>query len=202
MSECGKLPKLLSLQLRDGTEVVARPLSPDDREGLADGYRLLSPEARYQRFWVRGGDVISASTLDRLLNTDGSNHAIWAILDRSRDYPGLGAASYWRSKTNPTDAEFSVTVLDSEHGRGIGTLLLAILWIHAYQSGIETLTGYVMPENQQAIDWMCDTGADGHWDGYQAIFKWRLGDVSSLPMTAAAGDLAQWLAELTPESDC
>jgi len=189
----------LDLTLRDGTPVLARPLTPEDRQGLADGYRLLSPAARYQRFWVRTGDVISDSTLDRLLNADNLDHAIWAIIDHSRDYAGLGAASYWRSKTDPTDAEFSVTVLDSEHGRGIGTLLLAILWIQAYQQGIETLTGYVMPENQQAIDWMCDTGADGHWDGYQAIFRWKLGDVSSLPMTPAAGDLAQWLAELTPE---
>ncbi|BDS07844.1 hypothetical protein NT6N_28840 [Oceaniferula spumae] len=188
----------LLLNLRDGTPVVARPLDPSDREGLAEGYRRLSPEARYQRFWVRTGDVISDSTLDRLLNTDTENHSTWAILDRSRDYPGLGAASFWRSKTDPTDAEFSVTVLDTEQGRGIGTLLLAILWIQAYQQGIETFTGYAMPENQKAIDWLCDTGATGHWDGYQAIFRWNLNDVSSLPMTPAAGDLAQWLAELTP----
>lgn len=178
--------------------MVVRPLTPEDKQNLAEGYRLLSPEARYQRFWVRTGDVISDSTLDRLLQANSADHAIWAVIDRSRDYPGLGAASYWRSGTDPTDAEFSVTVLDTDHGRGIGTLLLAILWIQAYQSGIETLTGYVMPENQQAIDWMCDTGADGHWDGYQAVFRWNLGGVSSLPMTAAAGDLAQWLAELAP----
>jgi len=189
----------LNLKLRDGTPISARPLGPADRAELADGYQLLSIESRYQRFWTRTGEVIGERMLDRLLDHDNGNHTIWAILDASRDYPGTGAASYWRFPNDPTKAEFSCTVLDRDHGRGIGTLLLAILWLDAYSKGIEEFVGYTMPENQQAIGWMLDTGGEGEWDGYKAIFRWDLTDTSKLPLTLAAGDLAEWIAELTPE---
>ncbi|MEJ6780499.1 MAG: hypothetical protein QNK86_13610 [Akkermansiaceae bacterium] len=77
--------------------------------------------------------------------------------------------------------------------------MLAILWLDAYSKGIEEFVGYTMPENQQAIGWMLDTGGEGEWDGYKAIFRWDLTDTSKLPLTLAAGDLAEWIAELTPE---
>ncbi|MCP5537018.1 MAG: GNAT family N-acetyltransferase [Akkermansiaceae bacterium] len=188
----------LTLKLRDGTPVSARPLGPADREDLAEGYQQLSMESRYQRFWTRTGEVIGERMLDRLLNPDHGNHSIWAVLDASREYPGMGAASYWRFADDPGKAEFSCTVLDRDQGRGVGTLLLAILWLEAYANGIEEFVGYTMPENQQAIGWMLDTGGEGEWDGYKAIFRWDLTDTSKLPLTLAAGDLAEWIAELTP----
>lgn len=188
----------LHLKLRDGTPVSARPLGPADRKQLAAGYPMLSEQSRYQRFWTRTGEVIGDRMLDRLLAVDEQNHMIWAVLDASRDYPGLGAASFWRFKDAPATAEFSCTVLDRDQGRGVGTLLLAILWLDAFSKGIEEFVGYTMPENKQAISWMMGTGAEGEWDGYKAIFRWDLTDASKLPLTLAAGDLAEWLAELTP----
>ncbi len=187
----------LALQLRDGTPVSARPLGPADRENLATAYQLLSPDARYQRFWTRTGEVIGDRMLDRLLTVDGDSHAIWAVIDNSREYPGMGAASYWRYPDDPTKAEFSCTVLDRDHGRGIGTLLLALLWLDAYSKGIEEFVGYTMPENQQVIGWMLATGGQGEWDGYKAIFRWNLADVSLLPLTPTAGELAERLAALS-----
>lgn len=191
--------KRIHVHLRDGTPVSARPLGPNDREQLAAGYTLLSEQSRYQRFWIRTGEVIGDKMLDRLLTIDEQNHVIWAVLDTTRDYPGMGAASFWRFPDEPTRAEFSCTVLDRDHGRGVGTLLLAILWLDAFSKGIEEFVGYTMPENKQAINWMLDTGAEGDWDGYKAIFRWDLTDASKLPLTLAAGDLAEWLTELTSQ---
>ena len=189
----------LALKLRDGTPVSARPLGPADREMLATGYQLLSPDARYQRFWTRTGEVIGEHMLDRLLTVDDESHAIWAVIDSSRKYPGMGAASYWRHPDDPTKAEFSCTVLDGDHGRGIGTLLLALLWLDAYSKGIEEFVAYTMPENQQVLGWMLATGGQGEWDGYKAIFRWNLTDVSLIPFTATAGELAERLAALSSE---
>lgn len=193
------IPDRLELHLRDGTPVVARPLTPADRAYVAEGYRMLSPQARYQRFWVRDGEVIGDAMLDRLLTGELPHHAIWTVFDPVReDFPGLGAASFWRSRSDPADAEISATVLDRDQGRGVGTLLLAILWLTAYRCGIETLTGYTMPENTAAIHWMRDTGAEGHWDGYNAVFRWQLGNPAAIPATPAGADLAGRLAELSP----
>jgi GNAT superfamily N-acetyltransferase len=193
------IPERLDLLLRDGTLVVARPLTPSDRGYVAEGYRLLSPDARYQRFWVRDGEIIGDAMLDRLLTGNLPNHAIWTVFDPAREgFPGLGAASFWRSKDDPTDAEISATVLDRDHGRGVGTLLLSILWLVAYRYGIETFTGYTMPENVAAIRWMQATGAQGEWDGYNAVYRWKLGDLDAIPETSAGTDLAGRLADLAP----
>ena len=110
------IPERLELALRDGTPVVARPLTPADREMVADGYRRLSPEARYQRFWVREGKVIGDAMLDRLLGGSPPEHAVWTVFDPARQgFPGMGAASFWRSDTDPEEAEFSVTVLPEDY---------------------------------------------------------------------------------------
>ena len=193
------IPERLDLHLRDGTPVVARPLAPTDRAYVAEGYRLLSPDARYQRFWVRDGQIIGDAMLDRLLTGALPNHAIWTVFDPTREgFPGLGAASFWRSTEDPTDAEISATVLDRDQGRGVGTLLLSILWLLAYRHGIETFTGYTMPENIAALRWMQATGARGEWDGYNAVYRWELGDLDAIPETSAGADLAARLADLAP----
>ncbi len=188
----------LELELRDGTAVVARALTPADRELVAEGYRQLSPEARYQRFWVRDGDVIGDAMLDRLLTGDPPEHAVWTVFDPAREgFKAMGAASFWRSAKDPAEAEFSVTVLDGDQRRGVATLLLAILWLIAYRHGMVRLVGYTMPENTRALRWMRDTGATGEWDGYNAVYRWDLADLDSLPATPAGAELAGRLAELS-----
>jgi hypothetical protein len=44
---------------------------------------------------------------------------------------------------------------------------------------------------------MRDTGAEGEWDGYNAVFHWKLADLDALPETPAGADLAGRLAELS-----
>lgn len=190
---------LEDLHLHDGTPVVARALVPADRLALAEAYRKLSPASRYNRFWTHGGDVIGKRMLDRVLHQDLSTHITWVILDPARaDFPGVGAASWWRDGAASTEAEFSAVVLDGDHGRGIGTLLLAILWQLARRAGIRNLIGYGLTENRRAADWMRDTGAAGHWDGHKLVFTWTLDAIDELPDTRAARDLANRLAEVAP----
>ncbi len=188
---------MIETVLADGTEVLVRPLVPADRGSLAEGYRRLSPESRYQRFWSRTGEVIGDRMLDRLLKQEAGNHAVWAVLDPAREYPGLGAASFWRSAEQPEEAEFSCTVLDADQRKGVGTLLLAVLWLAARRVGIRRFVGYTMPENVRAVRWMRDTGAEAEWDGYKVIFRWELDDLDRLPPTTAGIALAERLAEFS-----
>ena len=189
----------LDIELRDGTPVVVRPLTPADRAGLEEAYRRLSPEARYHRFWTHTGEVIGGKMLDKVLDQDPMQHMAWAVLDSSRPFPGIGVASWWRNPQNPDEAEFSVTVLDDDHGRGVGTLLLAVTWLSAFHAGVNQFIAYTLTDNRQAAQWMRDCGAEATWDGYNLIFRWDLNNVAHLPHTRASKDLSHWLARLAPE---
>lgn len=188
----------LELVLRDGTPVIVRPLIEDDRAMVAEAYRRLSPEARYHRFWTRTGEMLGDAMLNRLVEQDPTRHVTWTVLDPTRDFPGMGGASWWRNHDTPDEAEISAMVLDDDQMRGIGTLLLAVMWLTAYRAGIDRLCGYTLTENRRAANWMRDCGGKGEWDGYKLAFHWKLSDLDALPETAAAADLASWLAELSP----
>jgi len=186
------------LELRDGTPVIVRPLLEEDRAAVVEVYRRLSPEARYQRFWTRTGEMIGDAMLDRLLEQNPARHETWAVLDPAREFPGIGGASWWRDATRPDEAEISALVLDDDHGRGIGTLLLAVMWLTAFRAGLDHLVAYSLADNRRAANWMRDCGGQGSWDGYKLVFRWDLDNLDALPATAAAADLAAWLAELSP----
>jgi len=188
-------PGPIQLVLRDGTPVVARALVPGDRASLAEAWRRLSPESRYNRFWTHGGDAVGDAMLDRVLRQNPAVHIAWAVLDPAREFPPMGGASWWRDGAAADEAEFSVVVLDGDQRRGIGTLLLAILWRLARREGIRRLTGYSLTENRAAADWMRDTGAHGHWDGYKLVFTWNLDDPGCFPETPAAADFRARLEE-------
>ena len=192
------IPDRLELELRDGTAVIVRPLIASDRAELAEAYRRVSPEARFNRFWTHTGEVIGEKLLDRVLSQDELRHISWAVLDPAREFSPMGAASWWRDGIQPSEAEISLIVMDGDQGRGIGTLLLAVMWLTAFRAGLESLVGYVQAENRQAVDWMRDCSASAEWDGYKLVFRWDLNDLDRLPETAAAADLADWLATLAP----
>lgn len=188
----------LELQLRDGTPVIARPLIPEDRAELAEAYRRLSPEARFNRFWTHTGEVVGEKMLDRVIDQNPVTHVSWAVLDPSRPFSPMGAGSWWRNANDPGEAEISFLVLDDDHGRGIGTLLLALMWLTAVRAGVKSLVGYVMVENRQAAGWMNDCGAAGEWDGYKLVYRWSLLDSEMRSETGAAAELKRWLAHLGP----
>jgi len=186
------------LHLRDGTPVILRPLLEEDRALVVEAYRRISPEARYQRFWTHTGEMLGDAMLDRLVQQDRSTHMTWTVLDPSREFAGVGGASWWRAVNQPDEAEMSIMVLDDDQGRGIGTLLFAAMWLTAYRAGIDHLVGYTLMDNRRAAKWMRDCGGRGEWDGYKLAYHWDLADLDCLPETPAAADLAARLAELSP----
>jgi len=186
------------LALRDGTPVIVRPLLEEDRPLVAEAYRRLSPEARYQRFWTPIGELLGDTMLDRLIEQNPQRHVTWVVLDPSREFAGVGGASWWRNAANPAEAEISAMVLDADQRRGIGTLLLAVMRLTAIRAGVTQLVGFTLQDNRRAAQWMQDCGASGTWDGYKLVFRWNLVTCEALPATPAGNDLAAWLEQLSP----
>lgn len=185
----------IPVTLDDGTATNIREISEADRERLAEGYRMLSPEARYHRFWTKVGEL-GDGMLDRLTKADQFDHVVWGATDPAHLHtPGMGAASYWRSKLDLEEAEFAATVVDPYQHCGLGTLLLGVLWQVGRANGLTRMVGYAMPENRKAIDWMRHIGASAEWDGYKVILRWNLCPPEELPNTPRGQILSKRLEE-------
>lgn len=145
--------------LEDGTPLLLRSLRPEDRGSVAAAFRRLSPDALYFRFWARFREV-NPRLVEQICSPDQKDHVGWAILHETRDdIPCVAGASLWRLKDDPQAAEVSFTVADEFQGRGLGTLLLAVLWEHALSLGIRRVIGYVLRENLAMRAWWSALGA-------------------------------------------
>jgi GNAT superfamily N-acetyltransferase len=137
-------------RLPDGILVRTRPLRPEDRDKLRNGFARLSPESKYRRFFSAPA-TLSDATLDYLTRTDGRDHvAIGAELaDKGVDTSyGIGIARFVRVAEEPTTAEAAVAVIDEMQHRGVGRVLLHELIEAAREREITTFVCHVLPGNE------------------------------------------------------
>jgi hypothetical protein len=147
-----------TLPLLDGTPALFRPVTPADKERLQDGLEMLSPEARYLRFFSPVTHL-SEEELRFFTEVDQVNHVAWGAINPDEPaFPGLGIARFVRLKETPEIAEAAVTVIDGYQRKGLGTLLVCLMYLLARELGVCTLRGTVLPENRFLIDWLHGLG--------------------------------------------
>ncbi len=132
--------------LRDGTRMTIRPIEPDDRAALAEGFRRLSPESRYRRFFSPVPELRERD-LDYLTRVDHHDHE--ALVAVAPDGDGAGVARYVR--TGADVAEPAIVVADDWQGRGVASALLGALVARARAEGIARFETPVLATNADAI---------------------------------------------------
>jgi GNAT superfamily N-acetyltransferase len=140
-----------------------RPVRPSDKPFFRHGFRRLSPQSRYFRFFAARSSLGEAE-LRYLTEVDHESHvALVAVDDEAAAMPegeappweprrasltcGLGVARFVRVSDEPEVAEVAVTVVDEAQGRGVGTLLLDRLCGEARRLGIRRFRWEVLAEN-------------------------------------------------------
>jgi nucleotide-binding universal stress UspA family protein len=136
----------VSVVLRDGSRLLVRPIEPDDREELAAGFRRLSPESRYRRFFGPMPELRERD-LDYLTRVDHRDHEALVALDEATG-EGVAVARYVR--TAPDEAEPAVVVADDWQRRGVGTRVLDLLVRRAQEEGITRFRASVLAQNPDA----------------------------------------------------
>lgn len=152
--------------LADGRRILFRPIQPDDKKLLADGFHRLSPESRYRRFF-RSIDHLSPAQLKYLTEVDGVDHVAWVALlpDAPEEERGAGVARWIRLRNEPDAAEGAVTVVDSLQGLGIGKTLLYLITQEAIGKGIKRAKAWVLGENHEVHAMLSHLGAHpGSWE--------------------------------------
>ena len=136
--------------LRDGTAVILRLVTPDDKELLRRGFENWSPESRYARFFVPKLRL-SDEELTYLCDVDQENHfALGAIREGDGEPRGLGIARFIRLPSEPGEpvtAEAAIAVSDEMQGKGLGRILFERLVAAAAERGIERFRCEVLGTN-------------------------------------------------------
>jgi acetyltransferase len=134
-----------SVELQDGTRALIRPIGPDDRDRLKEGFESASPDSIFLRF-LAPHPRLTGSELDYLTTVDHTRHEALIAIDAETGR-SLGTARYVRDRRHPDTAEFAIGVGDRWMRAGLGTALLTALFTRARESGITHVTGLVHRDN-------------------------------------------------------
>jgi RimJ/RimL family protein N-acetyltransferase len=135
--------------LRDGSQVLTRPVRGSDAPLLADGFARLSARSRWMRF-LGAKKALSPAELRSLTELDHYDREALGALDQASGR-GVGIARYVRHAADPQAAEIAVTVVDDWQRLGLGTVLLTQLADRARAAGIHRFTALVSTENDAGI---------------------------------------------------
>lgn len=133
----------IPVRVRDGTDLLLRPVLPGDIARTAAGHVQFSRETLYKRFM--SPRVPSPTLMDYLFEVDYVDHFVWVMTD-NQGYP-VADARFVREEHEAILAEVAFTVGDDYQGRGIGTFLFAALSVAAWVAGIEKFSGRVLSDN-------------------------------------------------------
>jgi protein lysine acetyltransferase len=133
----------IPVRMRDGTELLLRPVLPGDSERTLQGHVRFSSETLYRRFM--SARVPSPALLDYLAEVDYVDHFVWVMTEQ--DGNPMADARFVRDDHDPRIAEIAFTVADAYQGRGIGSFLIAALSVAARVDGVEKFTGRMLADN-------------------------------------------------------
>lgn len=171
-------------ELTSGEELFFRQVIPEDKERLREGFKYLSDESIYTRFFTPV-NRLTDKQLDYLTHVDQINHVAWgAVCPSFPEMPGIGTCRFFRDSEKPTEAEFAITIVDKFQNKGLGTEFLALLYILAIRHGIEKLVGSALYSNLSLVKRFKQIGAEVFWEkGTCDIFIPIYKNYNELPKT-------------------
>ncbi|MEB3980305.1 GNAT family N-acetyltransferase [Mycobacterium sp. 663a-19] len=132
----------IPVRVRDGTELLLRPVLPGDDERTVHGHIQFSSETLYRRFMT--ARLPSPALMHYLSEVDYVDHFVWVVTDGSDP---VADARFVRDEADPASAEIAFTVADAYQGRGIGSFLIGALSIAARVDGIEKFSARMLSDN-------------------------------------------------------
>ncbi|QUR68707.1 GNAT family N-acetyltransferase [Mycobacterium spongiae] len=132
----------IPLRLRDGSQLMLRPVLPGDSERTVRGHVQFSSETIYRRFM--SARVPSPELMHYLAEVDYVDHFVWVVIDSGAP---VAEARFVRDESDPTLAEIAFTVADAYQGRGIGSFLIGALSVAARVGGVERFSARMLSDN-------------------------------------------------------
>lgn len=137
--------------LSDGTDVLIRPIGPQDAAAEKSFIEALSPESRRNRFLGQIGHP-SDEFIHQLTDIDYVNDvALVAIAPEGTNYKIIGVSRYAVDSSRKA-CECAVVVADAWQGKGLGTALMECLKTLASERGLLSMKSIDLAENWEMRD--------------------------------------------------
>ncbi len=136
--------------LKDGREVIIRPIRPDDKQSLIDSSLRVSKRSLYLRFMGSKGDL-TEQELRYFTEVDLVSHvALVSVINENRGNTLIGGCRYIVNNDGETDlrAEVAFLVADDYQGQGVATKLFKHLIAIARENGVSEFEADVLRENK------------------------------------------------------
>ncbi|WP_152190516.1 bifunctional acetate--CoA ligase family protein/GNAT family N-acetyltransferase [Georgenia satyanarayanai] len=140
--------------LRDGIPMHIRPIRPEDAPALQAMHQRQSPLSQYYRFFAPM-ERLSERDLHRFTHVDHDDR-VALVLTSGEDIVAVGRYD----RIDGDLAEVAFYVADSEHGRGLGSVLLEHLAAAGRERGVARFTAEVLPANARMVRVFRDAGYD------------------------------------------
>jgi acetyltransferase len=144
-------------QLPDGTDMVIRPIRPEDAEIEQTFIRKLSQKAKYYRF-MQPITELSPQMLARFTQIDYDREmALVAVVIVGGQETEIGVARYI---TNPDgkSCEFAIVIADEWQQQGIAHRLMKLLIETARSRALQIMEGDVLAENREMLNLVSKLG--------------------------------------------
>lgn len=139
--------------LKDGTEIVIRPIRSGDAHIEQNFVKHLSEESRYFRF-MHSITELTPSMLKRFTQIDYDQEmAFIAVTTEGCEEVEIGVSRYFMEADEAT-CEFAVVVADEWQGQGIATALMRTLMEVAKSRGLSEMHGEVLSNNRHMLNLM------------------------------------------------
>jgi acetyltransferase len=133
-------------RLKDGTEVILRPIRPEDEPIESEFIKGLSTETSRFRFFQIIKDLPHES-LVRFCNIDYDREMAFIAEAHEGDRRIEIGVSRLILEANKKRGEFAVVVADKYQGSGLGVKLVDLLIGVAKEKGVESIFGIILSEN-------------------------------------------------------
>ncbi|MCP9758124.1 GNAT family N-acetyltransferase [Aquitalea sp. S1-19] len=143
--------------LKDETEVLIRPVRPEDADMQQAFVRNLSEESRYNRY-LSSIKQLSQQVLVRFTQLDYDREMALAMVRELDGTEEMLAVARFITDPDMESCEFALEVGDSWQGRGIGYVLMDALFDAARMQGLKIMHGEVLAANKGMLKLMQKLG--------------------------------------------